>query len=203
MQNQKKNNMDTTPAQNPDKRTISAMFLNTGTLPYLLFRFAPFILISMFGFVSLTNQDIRFFLLASGLIITTLCVILFSKAIGNKTEVPFACSVLSINDKPLSNYSLNLTSYGFTFFYLLMPMIWKKTTNENLTTIVTFVLLIIAEFIWTLRNCHSKYPFEGFVTNTFVLGFSILCGYIWAKVIHSMKDDRLHFLNGLNTRETC
>jgi hypothetical protein len=177
--------------------------LNLGSIGYLAFRLAPFILVSFFVLSSMFRQDIKGLIYVVGLIIAGFC----TTAVGNlfpqkftKTDVDAQlCNVFSLtNTGPISRIPLNLTVLGYTFCYLLYIIMTYNLAIQNMPTIILFIVLIISEFVWAAKHeCAGTFP----LLISFIVGSSI--GILWAYVIDSSKIVKIQYFNGLATSDIC
>jgi len=137
--------------------------LNIFTILYLFLRLSPFIVVCFFVLNSLFNQDFRGIVYIHGLIASCfLSALIYTGIVVYITDkgadqTPKICSLVSFSNEP-NHLALPIGQnvLGFTFFYLLYPIIKKKIVLVNLITVIFFPLLIIFDFIWNITSdCYN------------------------------------------------
>jgi hypothetical protein len=185
--------------------------LNIGSLLYISFRLAPFILISYFTISSLFNQDFKGLIYLAGLIITSFIAILIGNQFPSIYEnsgdsadntyenITKVCNLMTISKSgPLSNLPLSIVVFSYTFGYLLVPIVKYGLITQNIPTIVIFPILIISDILWQITNTCSTTAavFSGLI----VAG---LAGVGWSFFIDSTKMSSLQYFNGISNKSSC
>lgn len=179
------------------------MDLNIISITYLFLRLAPFVLVCFFSLSSLLNQDFKGLVYLAGLIFACFTTIMFGNILPlpsfSDSERPEVCNILTIgNTGGISKIPLSQTVFGFTFFYLLIPIIHLKSAKENIPTLVFFPILILFDIAWNIQN--TCYRLEQ--------SFASLClggcfGLLWGYLIYSTKNPSIQYLVGPKNNEVC
>ena len=185
--------------------------LNVGSLLYISFRLAPFILVSYFTLSSLFNRDFKGIMYLAGLLLTSFVSVLIGNSLPEWFEVSSdssndiyenitkVCNLMTISKSgPLSNLPLSLVVFSYTFFYLLFPILKYTLVSQNVPTIIVFPIIIAADWIWQLTNgCATIYS----IGASIFLGVG--AGALWAYSIDTMKLTSLQYFNGISNKESC
>lgn len=173
------------------------MQLNIINIVYLLFRFAPFIIISYFTIQSIFQQDFKGFIYLLGLLVVSCIVVCISVFFATPNyddeQTKEKCTQLTIgaNDSPISNLPLSQTVYGYTLAYLSYFITINNLTTQNITTFIVLPLLIVADIFWNQMNrCFSS----GISFTALLVGG--IFGAIWALLIDSMNMPSLVYYSG-------
>lgn len=173
------------------------MEFNIINIFYLIFRFAPFIIISYFTLQSIFNQDLKGVIYLIGLLVACVTTIAFGFLVpqhtitGHYTNVK--CNQLTIGpgDTPLSRLPLSQTVFGFTLAYLSYFISINNLVTQNIPTFVVFPIIILADIFWnTINNCSTNI----LLLSSLVLGGFI--GSIWALIIDSTNSPNLAYYSG-------
>lgn len=183
------------------------MDLNIVNIFYLIFRLAPFIIVSYFTLQSIFNQDLKGLIYLFGLIVAAVLTIL----IGNVIPFPNTpilsvdkyskakCNSLTLgSDAPISRLPLSQTVFGYTLAYLSYFIGVNNLTTQNIPTFVIFPILILADMFWNVSNdCSSN---ELLLAALIIGGF---VGAIWALIIDSTKIANLSYFSGITNKDVC
>lgn len=185
--------------------------LSLGNFFYLFMRLFPFIIVCFFVIISIFNWDLKGFVYLVGLIITTGVFQLLGdwlKVINSPNEEDkdkITCIRLFDTDLPV-----NIIVIGFTIGYLFTTIARNYITNkqsffdsdnEYNSIILFFISIAIFDFfintnilpeIPGLFNQNYCYKWKVWVS---LLSITILCGWIWASIIYSTKDENYIFFN--------
>jgi hypothetical protein len=123
------------------------MNFNIQNIFYLLFRLAPFIIVSFFSLQSILNWDLKGVMYLVGLLIATCFTTFvgknnpFKQEMENKTlisELPNPrCNIITLGNDGfvLSMIPVSIMTYSYSLFYLLMFMInMARTSSSNNST---------------------------------------------------------------------
>lgn len=212
------------------------MFNNIGAsnILYLTFRLAPFIIVCCFMLQSLLEMNLKGFVYLLGLIFacfvsTTMGQFITNTVTATTPSITTAgtttgtappghpinprCNILTLNNGDyLSKIPLSITTFSYTFFYLLVFIInlgnnsrgilSKKVATQkhlntiiqqNLPTIILFPLLIMLESAWIITNkCLKTNNFISILTAIIVGGTT---GVLWAMFITYIKKPELQYIN--------
>jgi hypothetical protein len=185
--------------------------LNIGSLLYISFRLAPFILVSYFTLSSLFNQDFKGLVYLAGLILTSFLAIILGnqfpsiyESAGDSVDNTYqnitkVCNLMTISKSgPLSNLPLSIVVFSYTFGYLLVSIVKYGLVKQNIPTIVIFPIIILSDLIWQITNgCATN---AGVLTAMIVAG---LAGVGWSFFIDSTKITSLQYFNGISNKESC
>ena len=180
------------------------MDLNIISITYLFLRLAPFVLVSFFSLSSLLNQDFKGLVYLAGLIFACFNTLIFGNVLTfipkiSSDQRPEICNMISFNNQgEISKLPLGQTVFGFTFFYLLIPMIKNNYIKKNIPSLVFFPSLIIFDFIWNIQN--SCYTFWQLFTSMILGG---IFGIFWAYLIGKTNNPSLQYLVGFTKDEIC
>ena len=177
------------------------MELNLGSLLYLFFRLAPFILVCFFTLGSIINSELKGFVYLIGLVFT--CFMAFqvvgflgeSVAEGGKAAL---CNGFTINGILSDDTPLSLVIFAYTFFYLVYPIGKYDLAIDNVTLLIFFPLLILGDAYWNIsKNCYSI--LNCFIA--FVIGGGL--GVAWSALIDATKLRGLQYYSIGSNRERC
>jgi hypothetical protein len=179
--------------------------LNVTSILYTAYRLAPFILVSFFTLSSVLNQDLKGIIYLAGLLFacftsTTLGnTPLFSNDNIDNPEYKRICDAITLTDDgPLSRLPLSMTVFSYTFFYLLYTVIYYNLAGKNITMMILFSSIIIADWIWHNNfKCNSNQKLLASLLVGFVIGFG------WSAIIASTNQIQLQYLNGISNKEYC
>jgi hypothetical protein len=138
------------------------MELNIGSLVYLLFRLAPFIIVSYFTLSSVFNQDFRGFVYLIGLVLACGLCLLIGKILpdpleGKSVEQRMKCSALTLGKNgPLSNLPLSQAVFGFTLAYLTYFIATNNLASVNIPMFVFMSVVIVADMLWHIYNSCNE-----------------------------------------------
>jgi hypothetical protein len=180
--------------------------LNFLTLLYLFLRLAPFIIVCFFVLNSLFNQDFRGLIYVSGLIGSIFFSTMLYRLISELSIFKFngtrndECTLTSLS-KESSSSALPIGQHilGFTFFYLLFPIIKKDIAKENIAILSFYPILIVFDFIWNAtKPCYSMPQLFA----SLILGASL--GTLLSFIIYDSGLKSLsYFYLGEQTSEIC
>lgn len=180
--------------------------LNLTNIFYTAYRLFPFILVSFFTLSSLLNQDLKGIIYLAGLLIA--CFL--SSVVGNsnvfdttlnKTGDDYSkiCNALVLGqDSPFSKLPLSMTVFSYTFFYLIFVIAKYKLANQNVMSIILFIVLIISDWVWnTTFQCNSHERLFA----ALIIGCGVGLG--WGAIIDSTKQVELQYFNGISNKNVC
>lgn len=183
------------------------MDLNIVNIFYLLFRLAPFIIVSYFTLQSIFNQDLKGLIYLFGLVMATVLTIL----IGNVIPFPnnpilsvdkyskAKCNSLTLgSDSPISRLPLSQTVFGYTLAYLSYFIGVNNLTTQNIPTFVIFPIIILADMFWNVSNDCST---NELLLSALIIGGAV--GAIWALIIDSTKMANLSYFSGITNKDVC
>ena len=180
--------------------------LNLTNIFYTAYRLFPFILVSFFTLSSLLNQDLKGIIYLAGLLIA--CFL--SSVVGNSNvfdttfnttgnDYSKICNALVLGqDSPFSKLPLSMTVFSYTFFYLIFVIAKYKLANQNVMSIILFIVLIIADWVWnTTFQCNSHERLFA----ALIIGCGVGLG--WGAIIDSTKQVELQYFNGISNKNVC
>jgi len=180
--------------------------LNLTNIFYTAYRLFPFILVSFFTLSSLLNQDLKGIIYLAGLLIA--CFL--SSVVGNSDvfdakpneggdDYSKICNALVLGqDSPFSRLPLSMTVFSYTFFYLIFVIAKYKLANQNVMSIILFIVLIIADWVWnTTFQCNSHERLFA----ALIIGCGVGLG--WGAIIDSTKQVELQYFNGISNKNVC
>ena len=180
--------------------------LNLTNIFYTAYRLFPFILVSFFTLSSLLNQDLKGIIYLAGLLIA--CFV--SSVVGNSDvfdttlnttgdDYSKICNALVLGqDSPFSKLPLSMTVFSYTFFYLIFVIAKYKLANQNVMSIILFIVLIISDWVWnTTFQCNSHERLFA----ALIIGCGVGLG--WGAIIDSTKQVELQYFNGISNKNVC
>lgn len=177
---------------------------NIGTIIYLFFRLAPFIVLSYFAINFFYNYDILIFLYFIGIILASFVTIItsnFFTSLKNKGPgLDNSCSLFDLTmNGPISTLPLSQVILSFTFFYIGYILLKYGLINQNLPILIIFPILIAGDIaLNTLSKCNNI----GAVGVSLFLGTGL--GIFWAYIIDSTsKRDLSKFIQLNRKKENC
>jgi hypothetical protein len=180
------------------------MDLNIITISYLFLRLAPFVLVCFFSLSSFLNQDFKGLVYLAGLIFACFVTIMFGNVLTFlpkylPEERPEICNIISVNQQSeISKLPLGQTVFGFTFFYLLYPMLVNNLYMKNIPTLIFFPFLILFDIVWNTQNtCYTIWQLLA------SLSLGIGFGTFWAYLISKTYNPDLQYLASSSNSEVC
>jgi len=175
------------------------MELNLTNVIYLFLRLSPFIIVGYFILQSLFESSTKGLFYLAGLLITTIFTILASRSEifkGDPDQGNTSCRGATLGNGPISYMPLSQMTLVYSFTYVLTIVIKYGTTNMNIGTILTFAILIIADWFGN-RNCIKILPN---LLVTWVVAFGI--GYMWTTYLMNTGYD-IVFFQGISDANVC
>jgi hypothetical protein len=176
--------------------------LNLTNIFYTAYRLSPFILVSFFTLSSILNQDLKGIIYLAGLLIACFVSLIVGKNdvfTANINTPSTICNSFTLTSaEPFSQLPLSMTVFTYTFGYLLYIIGLYGLGKDNITTIILFSTLIIADWTWNIYfNCNTHIR----LIAAFVIGSTI--GVAWSAIIASTKQVQLQYFNGISNKEVC
>lgn len=203
------------------------MGLDITNISYLAFRLAPFILVCFFILQSLLNYDLKGIIYLAGLLFATTSVLIVKGLLEssitpdeNRILPDARCQTITLgnNGQLLSSVPLSITTYSYTFFYLLIFIFnlgngsskgilggnlnssdLNAAFTQNIPTMIIFPALIILEVVWQMNHHCTSQPIF-YITAAIVVGGAV--GVIWATIITKIANNDLMYLTPSGV-ETC
>jgi hypothetical protein len=189
--------------------------LSLGNFFYLFMRLFPFIIVCFFVIISIFNWDLKGFVYLVGLIITTGLFQIGGNVLLNAINKPengdenqITCVRMFDTDLPV-----NLIVIGFTIGYLFTTIARIYITNKQsffdsngdynsiilfFITIAIFDLLINTNILPEIPGLINPNYCYRWLVWIVILSITIFCGWIWASIIYSTKDENYIFFNNFN-----
>lgn len=174
------------------------------SLVYLFFRLAPFILVCFFVLGSIISSEAKGFVYLVGLIVSLAMTYgifqfftgpLFAPPLNPNPEI---CNYFKVEGVAITQFSISIAIFSYTFFYLLYPIIKYKLAQDNILLLIFFPTLILGEFIWNRQmKCFNSWLWIGTLVVTG--GF----GALWAYCVDQTKLKGLQYYNIGSNREMC
>lgn len=191
-----------------------ASIINFEKLFHLGFRCGPFLIVFYFIFQSILNWELRGVTYIVGLILTSVFIYLcnspfisiFPTEIYN--TVGKECHILSLglDNNVLSVIPLSIAVYTYTFIYLLMFMVAVNgggvslNLKQNISILLLFPLFIFLESFYIIVNNCVSHPLYS-ILSSIIISSTTAC--IWGLFIISLKNDKLYYLNNMNSGDVC
>jgi hypothetical protein len=149
---------------------------------FLIYRMMPFIIVSYLVISSLFSGEFSGFLLLVGIMMSSLITIAVSQmefitegikeAKINMSE----CSLLTLNDQPLSNLPLSSHTFAFIFGYFIFVIVTNKVVVKNALLISIVTILVFIDMVYNFNSCAQE-----FVLIPLIIG--VFSGVLWAIMI--------------------
>lgn len=189
------------------------MDLSIDAILHIFFRLSPFILVCFFSLYSIFNKNVKGIIYLAGLLLACFMTILFGnfpelQKIDKISGFPVtalnkSCRMIEFSDQgPISYLPLGQTVLAYTLFFIGYPIIMDDFTqmnfnSRNMTIIVFFIILVIADFIWNFsKNCFGMIS----LLISLIIGSSI--GLLWGYVIKTSGKD-LQLFRDTTTSKSC
>ena len=176
------------------------------SLVYLFFRLAPFILVCFFVLGSIINSEAKGFVYLIGLIVSLAMTYgifqlapdtgdFFGPPVDTNPEI---CNYFKIEGVAITQLSMSIAIFSYTFAYLLYPIIKYKLAQDNILLLIFFPTLILGELLWNHQmKCFNKILWWSTLVVTG--GF----GALWAYCVDRTKLKGLQYYNIGSNREMC
>lgn len=183
------------------KSTLTGI-LYTSSIQFLLL-IMPYIVISFFLLLTFFNNNLKGITYFIGILLLFIITNSFTYVFkqinpNNKTSKDnLLCRFFGPERVNLaSGISVGSLVYMFTFFYLLVPMIYYNI--YNISIIITFLLLTASDFIVTKNyNCTDNI---GFIIS---ISMGALVGIIWSFFVISMNNKLLYHTDYVSNKLAC
>ena len=188
--------------------------LQFNKLFHLTFRCGPLMVVFYFIFQSILNWEIRGITYIVGLIVTSVIIYLCNTPflsifpLESFHTIGKECHILSlgIDNNVLSVIPFSIAVYTYTFVYLLMFILSlgngsiMLNIKQNISIFILFPLFIFIESIYIIvNNCVSN-PVYSILTSIII---SCITACLWALFIISLKNNKLYYINNMNTGDVC
>jgi hypothetical protein len=149
---------------------------------FLIYRMMPFIIVSYLVISSLFSGELSGFLLLVGIMMSSLITIGVSKmefitqGIKNAGINMGECSLLTLNNEPLSNLPLSSHTFAFIFGYFIFVIVTNKLVVKNALLISIVTILVFIDMVYNFNSCAKE-----FVLIPLIIG--VFSGVLWAIII--------------------
>lgn len=149
---------------------------------FLIYRMMPFIIVSYLVISSLFSGELSGFLLLVGIMMSSLITIGVSQmefiiqGIKDAGINMSECSLLTLNDQPLSNLPLSSHTFAFIFGYFIFVIVTNKLVVKNALLISIVTILVFIDMVYNFNSCAQQ-----FVLIPLIIG--VFSGVIWAIII--------------------
>lgn len=179
------------------------METNFNSLIYLFFRLSPFIIVCFFTLSSIINNEIKGFVylvgLCFGLVLLSGIGSLIPQSAFNDSE-KIESNALLCNSLPFGDATLpiGIGILGYTFGYLLFTIVKYKIVIFNLSIVILFPILILADIWWNVSTgCYV--PLKCLIA--LIVGSG--AGLLWSFIIWKSKVKEFQYYNIGATNEVC
>ncbi len=148
--------------------------------------FSPFILVSVYVFMSIFYQDLKAVILLSGLFFTIYILKQVTEGNSSNDEGQFViyCSMFNTLETP----GTSIAVISFIFMYMLLPMIYNNQYNALILTSISL--------IWILDIYHKLFQYNCFDKSlaliATLIGLSCSSGYFFT--IYNLGEEYYNFL---------
>jgi hypothetical protein len=149
---------------------------------FLIYRMMPFIIVSYLVISSLFSGELSGFLLLVGIMMSSLITIgvsqmeFITQGIKDAGINMSECSLLTLNDKPLSNLPLSSHTFAFIFGYFIFVIVTNKLVVKNALLISIVTILVFIDMVYNFNSCAQQ-----FVLIPLIIG--VFSGVLWAIII--------------------
>ncbi len=149
---------------------------------FLIYRMMPFIIVSYLVISSLFSGELSGFLLLVGIMMSSLITIGVSQmefiiqGIKDAGINMSECSLLTLNDQPLSNLPLSSHTFAFIFGYFIFVIVTNKLVVKNALLISIVTILVFIDMVYNFNSCAQQ-----FVLIPLIIG--VFSGVLWAIII--------------------
>ena len=174
-----------------------------GSIIYLFFRLAPFIILIFFAINFFYKYDILIIFYFIGIILASIITIFCGKfftSLITTVSTNKSCSLFDLTvNGPISVLPLSQLVLSFTFFYIGYILLKYGLLKENLPILILLQILIIGDiFLNTFSKCNNI----GATSVSLLLGTGL--GIFWAYIIDSTsKKDLSKFIQLNRNNENC
>lgn len=148
--------------------------------------FAPFILVSVFVFMSIFNQDLKALFLLGGIffMIYILKQVTTNNQPNDDSQYVIYCSMFNTLETPGTSIAI----ISFVFIYMLLPMIYNNQYN-------TLVIMSIS-LIWILDIYHKLFQYNCFEKSLGLIAtiIGLACGSGFFFFIYNLGEEYYNFL---------
>ena len=173
------------------------MEVNLTNVIYLFMRLSPFIIVGYFILQSFFESSTKGLFYLVGLLMTTVVTILASRNSwlkGNSDDME--CRGATLGNGQISYLPLSQTTLVYSFIYVITIIVEYGTANMNIPTIVSFVILIIADLVGN-RKCMV------FLPNVLIAWLiAALMAYMWTSYLINTGYDII-FFQGISDANVC
>tara|TARA_Y100000816_G_C26055338_1_gene553732 strand:+ start:23 stop:799 length:777 start_codon:yes stop_codon:yes gene_type:complete len=154
--------------------------------------FSPFILICVFVFMSVFNQDLKALIMIFGLFIAIFILKQIVSTVNitssNVEDYRNVCTLFNEDETP----GTSITIISYIFSYMIMPMIYNK--NYNAIIILILLILYIFDIYHKLFvfGCYGEYGFMYSILGT-IIGLTI--GISYFLLLYSMGETDESYLH--------
>ena len=162
----------------------------------------PLFLVFYFLFDSIIQANLKGIIYILGVIGTCVITILVGKSISLKNyNEPdrFMCFPITIkNMVNISNLPLSQSIYGFTMFFITVPLYTYKYFNYNILSIVLFTIFILIDFFLLVQ--YKCFDFKQIILSLLLGSF---IGIIYSIILlKTLKKDYIYIAGAIQD-ETC
>ena len=142
----------------------------------------PFIIVSYLVISSLFSGELSGFLLLVGIMMSSLITIgvsqmeFITQGIKDAGIDMSECSLLTLNDQPLSNLPLSSHTFAFIFGYFIFVIVTNKLVVKNALLISIVTILVFIDMVYNFNSCAKE-----FVLIPLIIG--VFSGVLWAIII--------------------
>ena len=173
------------------------MEINLTNVIYLFMRLSPFIIVGYFILQSFFESSTKGLFYLVGLLMTTVVTILASRNSWLKGDSDIIeCKGATLGNGKISYLPLSQTTLVYSFIYALTIIIEYGTTNMNIPTIITFIVLITADLAGN-RKCMNFFPN---VLITWLI--AALIAFMWTSYLINTGYDII-FFQGISDANVC
>lgn len=178
------------------------MFENLTFIGTLITALGPLFLVFYFLFDSIIQANLKGIIYILGVIGTCIFTILIGKTISlknyNEPNRSMCFPITIKNMINISNLPLSQSIYGFTMFFITVPLYTYKYFNYNIFTIVTLSLFILIDFFLLIQ--YKCFDFKQIILSLLVGSFF---GMIYSIILlNSLKKEYI-YIAGAVQDEMC
>lgn len=169
---------------------------------FFILKLGPLFISFFFIFDSIFQNNLKGIIYIVGLIIAMVFTILVGNTVSflnkNEPDIDMCFPVKIDNFVNISNLPLSQSVYGFTFLYLLIPMIKYNFIGYNSILLILFSCLIFTDmYLLSFYNCFSLKQ----IIFSLIVGSAF--GIMYMSVLLSSNKKNIIYMPGIPQTNTC
>jgi hypothetical protein len=157
---------------------------------------SPYVLLGFFLLLSLFNTNMKGIIYLIGIITLLFCSSFVNPMHNNNKEYKSLCNVFGMANGLANGLPISLLVYGFTFMYLVFPMVQNRMMNYPV--LFSLLLLISSDISIKLRlGCVNM---KGILV---ALSIAVVFGIGWYIIIQNIAPYLLYHVDYISDKQVC